>query len=136
MRQDISNLFDKLQVVQLATCDDGQPHVRPVTLICYMNRFFIATGANDAKSAEISQNPKVELCMMLPKDNYTGTLRLEGTMQQIDDLKFKKDVADWAAFIYDHWKDTSDPGFRLYEVYFGKVQYIKPGEMLAETFAW
>ena len=136
MKQSILSLFSKIQVVQVATCADGQPHVRPMTLISYQEKFYLATGARDAKAAEISQNPKVELCMMLPDDKHTGTLRMEGIMQQIDDLKIKKEVADWAEFIYDHWKDISDPGFRLYEVYFGKVQYIKPGEMLAENLIW
>lgn len=123
-------------VVDLATCDGYQPRVRPMTLICYNERFFFATGATDEKCAQIASNPNVEFCLTLTEEKHTGYIRAAGFLEQVDELAMKKTIADFATYIYHFWSDPADAGYRLYEMKVLQVQYIKPGEMLANTFDW
>ena len=130
MKEEVLSLFKPLQAVQLATCEADQPRLRPMTLIYYLNRFFFATGASDAKSAQVVMNPKAECCLLLPEGEYTGYIRMSGVLKQIKDIVLKKAVADVATYIYHYWSDAADPGYHLYEFYVQKMRYMKPGENL------
>ena len=50
----------------LATCDDGQPRVRPFgTVNIYNGRLYIQTGKSKSVSRQLHKNPKLEICAML-----------------------------------------------------------------------
>ena len=66
----------------LATCEDGQPHVRPFgTIHEYRGRLYFQTGKVKAVSRQLHENPKLELCAMVGKD----WLRIEGSAVLDDD---------------------------------------------------
>ena len=49
----------------LATCDDGQPRVRPFgTVNIYNGRLYIQTGKLKSVSRQLHKNPKLEICAM------------------------------------------------------------------------
>ena len=58
----------------LATCDDGQPRVRPFGL-------YIQTGKLKSVSRQLHKNPKLEICAM--KDGKW--MRVEATAAEDDD---------------------------------------------------
>ena len=76
--------------VFLATIDNDQPRVRPVTLIHLKEELFITTGSHDAKVRQIRQNPKTEFCLLLEKDESKGTLRAECVAEIVDDKMLKQ----------------------------------------------
>ncbi len=128
MLKEIMQLFKPLQNVQLATCEKDQPRLRPMTLIVKDGRFYFATDTEGGKSSQIAANPKVECCLLLPEGENTGYLRLTGVLEAETCLAVKKDVADFASFIYHYWHDPADPGYCLWELRVHQIRYIKPGE--------
>ena len=66
----------------LATCDDGQPRVRPFgTVNIYNGRLYIQTGKSKSVSRQLHKNPKLEICAM--KDGKW--MRVEATAAEEDD---------------------------------------------------
>ncbi len=63
--QEVYEFFLKAKVCYLATSEDGQPRVRPFgTLVQYQGRLYFHTGKDKRVSAQLHQNPRVELCAM------------------------------------------------------------------------
>ena len=68
-------------VYYLATCENGQPRVRPFgTIHVYQDRLYIQTGKVKAVSRQLHANPRMELCAMLDG----RWLRLEATAVEDD----------------------------------------------------
>lgn len=66
----------------LATCDDGQPRVRPFgTMNIYNGRLYIQTGKSKSVSRQLHKNPKLEICAM--KDGKW--MRVEATAAEDGD---------------------------------------------------
>lgn len=66
----------------LATCDDGQPRVRPFgTVNIYNGRLYIQTGKSKSVSRQLHKNPKLEICAM----NDGKWMRVEATAAEDDD---------------------------------------------------
>ena len=65
----------------LATCADGQPHVRPFgTADLYQGRLYFLTGKSKSVSRQLHTNPRLELCAM----TEGGWLRVEGSAVEDD----------------------------------------------------
>ena len=65
----------------LATCENGQPRVRPFgTIHLYRDRLYIQTGKVKAVSRQLHANPKLEICAM----QGGRWLRLEATAVEDD----------------------------------------------------
>ena len=65
----------------LATCEDGQPHVRPFgTADLYQGRLYFLTGKSKSVSRQLHTNPRLELCAM----TEGGWLRVEGSAVEDD----------------------------------------------------
>lgn len=70
----------------LATCDDGQPRVRPFgTVNIYNGRLYIQTGKSKSVSRQLHKNPKLEICAM--KDGKW--MRVEATAAEDDDREVR-----------------------------------------------
>lgn len=78
-------------VYYLATCEDGQPRVRPFgTAVIFEGKLYIQTGKVKPVSRQIAANPKVEICAF--KD---GTwLRLSGELAEDDRFCARKAMLD------------------------------------------
>lgn len=63
----------------LATCEGGQPHVRPFGAVCeFEGKLYIVTNNQKKVYQQMKENGKVEICGM-----YKGTwLRLEGEVAE------------------------------------------------------
>lgn len=121
-----------MDTIHLATYGDGKPHVRPVTLIRFEDKFWIATGAQDAKISQIKQNPNIEFCLLLPKDKTTGYIRCSGTAKIIDDKPTRRRLADGIPFFKEHWQaGPDDPTFALLHIEPKLIEYVRPGEFVA-----
>jgi len=73
------------QHVFLATIDDDQPRVRPVTLINFEGKFWITIDAKSEKVKQIMKNPKVEFSFIFKKRNRNCCLRVTGLAKIIKD---------------------------------------------------
>ena len=59
VKDEVWNYFKDSQYIFLATSEENQPRVRPVTLIYFDKKFWITTGTNNNKVAQIQKNPKI-----------------------------------------------------------------------------
>ena len=75
----------------LATCENGQPRVRPFgTIHLYQGRLYIQTGKVKAVSRQLHANPKLEICAMLGG----RWLRLEATAVEDDSREARVSMLD------------------------------------------
>ena len=129
---EIWQLFKQKQVIYFASIEEQKPRVRPVTMLCVDDRFWVLTGTSDRKVTQLKANPYMELCLPLEEDGYHGYLRIEGTANIVTDSKTKREIAEKCEYFKDFWKDTNDPGYTLLELEFQEIGYMKPGMHEAE----
>jgi len=135
-RTEVLGILQPEQSVYLATCLEGHPYVRPVTLMADRERFFIATGSSDAKVSQITLNPQVEICLPLRSEHYSGYLRVIGILEAVTDLKVLTRIYEVSTYVKNYWEDPSDPKMVLYEMHWKKVEFLKPGEQYPMHFSW
>ena len=89
--QDVYEMLKKAGTYYLATCEDGQPRVRPFgTVNLYKGKLYIQTGKVKAVSKELAANPKLEICA------YNGEqwLRVSATAVEDDRVEARQDMLD------------------------------------------
>lgn len=134
LEKEVFSCFKNTQPVFLATCDRGQPRVRPVTLIYYNDRFWISTGTSDAKIKQIKENKKVEFCLFLKEDKVSGYIRGTSEAIIVEDSETKKLLADNIPFFKEFWKNPDDPNYTLLEIVIKEIEYLKPGSFKVSKF--
>ena len=127
LKQEIWENFVEFQHVFLATVDDDQPRVRPVTLIHLLDKLFVATGSGDAKVRQIRQNPKAEFCLLLEKGEEKGTVRMECLAKIVTDKGVKARLYEKVPFLKEFWKTPEDPSYALISLEPIGFEYLKPG---------
>lgn len=138
LREEILAGFDEYRTVHMATVDGDAPRVRPVTLNLIDGVFYILTGAQDVKIAQLRENPRVELCLSLERDEYDGYVRLAGSAKMIEDAGVKRVVAERVDYFKVYWKGYDDPSYTLLEIVISGMEYMEPGgeSVRAERFRW
>jgi len=124
------------QSVYLATSEDNQPHVRPVTLVVNRERFFISTGTNDAKVRQISSNPLAEICLPLKGDGYSGYVRARGKLEQVSNNKIRAELYNETTFISKFWESPEDETLTIYQMHWESVEFLKPGDQYPVYIEW
>ena len=118
----------------MATIEGGQPRVRPVTLIYFDKRFWITTGTDSAKVKQIREKPKVEFCLLLTKGNEELYVRVAGLAKTIQNREIKERIARHCDFFSEHWESIDDPNYTLLEICPTEIEYLGPGETIAQKF--
>lgn len=129
--EEVWSRFKDFQHVFLATTEDDQPRVRPVTLIYFDKRFWITTGTNNAKVKQILRNPKVELCLLLKEGDRDFYVRVAGLAKIVEDEETKAKIARHCDFFSEHWESVDDPNYTLLEIHPDEIEYLRPNEMTA-----
>ena len=79
---EVCEMLKKAGTYFIATCEDGQPRVRPFgTAHIYNGKLYIQTGKSKSVSHQLHKNPKLEICAM--KDGKW--MRVEATAAEDDD---------------------------------------------------
>ena len=136
MKDIIFTHLQKTQAVTFATCEGDQPRLRPMTLIVKDNRLFFATGSTDSKSQQLGANPKAEFCLNISNDTNNGYLRGSGIMQLVTEQATRKEIAEWSGFIYNYWKESTNPDYCLYELILQQTRFMAPGAMYETLNEW
>jgi general stress protein 26 len=126
--------FKDYQTVMLATAEAGYPRVRPVTLIDYDHKLWVATGMNCAKVKEIRGNPNIEFCLQFQEEAGDGYVRITGLGDVITDRAVKEKLFAHTDFLADHWEGADDPSYALIQIIPVEVEYMRPGDMDAQRF--
>jgi uncharacterized pyridoxamine 5'-phosphate oxidase family protein len=115
-RSEVLNKFEVMQEVMLATTDGDRAYVRPVMLIYYQKRFFIATGDADAKCAQIRKQGMAEVCYYSNTEEKGCYIRINGAAKLISDISLKGEIMEVATFIKSYWTDPADSGYAVIEI--------------------
>jgi len=134
IKKEIMSYFNQTQPVHLATIDHDIPRVRPVTLIYFKEKFWVATGSEDAKMTQIKTNSNFEFCYSISDKQNMGYIRGAGAIKIVDDVIIKKELLENIEFISHFWQDPTDPGFSLLHFSIKEIEYMKIGEMIANKY--
>ncbi len=115
--------------VFLATTEDDQPRVRPVTLVENDGELYVLTGTADAKVSQIRKNEKVEVLRFIRFEDRGGYVRFSALAKIIDDEKTRSRIANATSFFSKYFKAAADPNFALLQIIPKKIEYMKPGRM-------
>lgn len=129
--QEVWKSFSGELHIFLATIEGAQPRVRPVTLIRLQNKLFVTTGSNDDKVKQIKQNPKIEFCLMLEREERKGTIRAECEARIVENKDIKADVYNNISFAKEFWESPEDPNYTLIRLQPEAFEYMKPGSIQA-----
>ena len=115
--------------VYLATLDDDQPRVRPVTLVQHQGSLFVLTGSQNNKTTQIRRHNKVEVVAPVRHGEETGYIRFSATATIEKAPKVRAEVAKATSFFTTFWKSPDDPGYTLIRIEPTTIEYLKPGEL-------
>ncbi len=122
------------QPVFLATCDADQPRLRPVTLIYFKKKLWVATGSKNAKIRQIMKNNKIELCLFAEQQKSQGYVRACGTANIVTNQRTRRSLAANLSFFKDFWSDREDKRYTLLEIKVKSIEYLKPNQLKVKKF--
>jgi len=114
---------NEVGVCFLATCQGGQPRVRPMRMwFADSTGFYFQTQTVKALWKQLKENPKVELCFLRPTDNLV--LRVYGEVEFLEDLELKKRCLMERPFLKQMGiEDPSSPILGLFRVSRGEAYF-------------
>ena len=105
--QEVYEMLKKAGTYYLATCEEGQPRVRPFgTVNLYKGKLYIQTGKSKPVSRQLAANPKCELCAF--KDGVW--LRVAAELVEDNRVEAKKSMLDDYTNLrsmYDEYDDNT-----------------------------
>jgi uncharacterized pyridoxamine 5'-phosphate oxidase family protein len=130
--QEILTYFKEMQTVFVATCDNERPYVRPMLLLFVDDTFWLATGANDAKTPQLRLNPHFEFCFLVEKGVENGSIRGSGKVEFVQDMEIRKRFIDNFSYIRHYWQEPDDPTYILLQLHVDSFEFMRPGEQTSE----
>lgn len=108
---------------QLATVDDGQPRVRPVSPVRVDGfTIYVANLRSYHKTAEIAANPKVELCYL---DEGHNQVRISGTAEVLTDPALLREIWESNPLLRNYLGNIENPELVIYRISPGRVRYMQ-----------
>lgn len=106
------------------------PELRPVSLMIWNWRFFIATSVKSRKAQEIIKQPMVSFLVPLQRDGFNGYLRVAGATSQISDPSFGDEVGRETGYpITKYWEQGGkDQDLFFAEIKPIRIEFMDPGE--------
>ena len=134
IKKEVLKQFKDFQNVFLTTVEGEQPRVRPVVLICLDEKYWVTTSTSSVKVKQIRENPKIEFCLDLQKEQKGGYVRVAGTAEIVEEKQTKTKIAERCEFFSRHWKSVDDPEYTLLEICPEEVEYLRIGEHMVHKF--
>jgi general stress protein 26 len=108
---------------QLATMDDDQPRVRPVSPV-RTDRFtvYVANLRGYHKTGEIQANPKVELCYL---DDHHDQVRITGVAEVVSEHVLLQEIWDSNPLLRQYLGTIDNPELIVYRIRPNQVRYMK-----------
>ena len=110
----------------LATIEDNQPRLRPITVVNSQGNLYILTGTR--KVQQIRVNSNVELVSLVRHGDNAGYIRLTGSAIIVEDDAIRKRLAEEVSFFGTYWSESDDRDYTLIVIEPVRVAYLKPGD--------
>jgi len=109
----------------LATCEDGQPRVRPMSFtLTAEGRLLSSTRDTSGKMREFAANPRVELCFVDADKNH---VRIEGLIDVSGGGEARRALLEAHPPARRHFGDADHPNLVHVEVIPTHVRWKPPG---------
>jgi uncharacterized pyridoxamine 5'-phosphate oxidase family protein len=97
-KEEVLEFAAKNPMFSLATTDANQPRAR-MMMVCKadQNGILFSTGRDKDVNKQLQANPAVEMCFYSAEENLQ--VRIEGTVEMLDDLELKKEVVEKFPFL-------------------------------------
>ncbi|MBN2589364.1 MAG: pyridoxamine 5'-phosphate oxidase family protein [Sedimentisphaerales bacterium] len=97
-KEEIFEFINKTRMFSLATVDGSQPHVRNMMLYkADENGIIFVTGKYKDIYKQLQANPAMEMCFFNQENGLQ--VRIEGSVELLDDLDLKKQVVEVFTFL-------------------------------------
>ena len=97
-KKEVIEFVAKNPVFSLATIDGKQPRVRMMMLYRADEKGLIfTTGRDKDVSKQLQANPAIQMCFFSPDQGLQ--VRIEGTVEKLDDLELKKQIVEAFTFL-------------------------------------
>jgi len=124
----VRRLLRGIQVVDLATCDQDGPHVRPITTVEAGGALYALTGTSDAKVRQLRHDPRYEAHLPWKRGKHTGYVRFRGRVELVKDREEIEAAADAAGFLESYWTGIDDPNLTVLRLGIEAAEVMPPGK--------
>lgn len=115
-------LIKKVRFPQLATVEGDQPRVRPVSPVRTDGFIvYVANLKSYGKTAEIQENPKVELSYI---DDDHNQVRITGTAEIVADRKILEEIWSSNNLLKHYLGSIDNPELIMYRIVPSRVRYM------------
>ncbi len=123
--EEIRPIVERSRHATLATCEAGQPRVRPMSFsLTADGRLLSSTRDSSGKMREFAGNPRVELCFV---DQDKTHVRIEGTIDVSGGGDAKRALLENHPPARRHFGDPDHPNLVHVEVIPTRVRWKPPG---------
>lgn len=130
MKDILKQYYGEQQVVSFATVEEGQPRVRPMTLIQSDDKFYMITGARGGKDAyklkQLRVNPRFEYYHTLKGEKVDGFIRGMGDSWEVEDEDVRKKIYDMIPWAKSFFSTLDHPDYVLLELKHDGFSYRFP----------
>ena len=107
----------------LATVDDGQPRLRPVSPVRVEDfTVYVANLRSYHKTGEIAANPNVELCYLAPNHDQ---LRITGIAEELSDTSLIEEIWDENPLLRQYLGMSDNPELVIYRIVPNRVRFMR-----------
>lgn len=131
----LDEYLNKSELMYLATCTDGKPHVRCMAMIFYENSIWCCSKSNRIKVQEIKQNDSIEICILTESSKDLGSIRGNGKALIIIDPIIRKKLSEMIPFFKAYWESSEDDDFTLIKLEIGEFMFHDPDDKQFYTIA-
>ena len=111
---EVRRIIDDAGYGLLATCDDGQPRVRPMSFVLMDDgRLWSSTYDVSGKMREFDENARVEVCFVARNKVH---LRISGTIDTSGGPAEKRRLLELNPRVGRHFADENDPKYVHLEI--------------------
>ncbi len=111
----------------LATCDEGQPRVRPMSYYLKADdRLWMATYKDSRKVSQIEKNCKVEICFA---DDEYQHIRVEAEGEVRTDKASREKLWEASETLHNYFESVNDPKFAILDLEIYSIEVMMVDDM-------
>lgn len=123
---EIHSYLQKLQHVNLATIEDGEPRVRPMNFVAHEKDYWLVSYGKDAKIHQLMDNPAFEICATISHEDSLGSIRARGRAKIIENLEEKQKIQPHVWFFDRFFSGIDDTNFVPIALTFNQIVSQNP----------
>jgi uncharacterized pyridoxamine 5'-phosphate oxidase family protein len=120
----------------LATCENGQPHVRGMLMFfADETGFYFGTLSPKKMAKQLHNNPKVEVCFYNNPDDlaHAKQMRLSGEIEFVDDPALKHRIHEERKFLDDIAGENLEQYNEIFKVSAGDLHFWTMMDVMKEN---